>query len=381
MNNINKTKDDIILELLELQKEYNILKTAYKKEIAERVNLENSFKDNERKSNLLIETMNEGLMYVDNDDVIIFVNKSICKMFGYEKDELVGKVGLETIIYQEDKEIIRQKNASRIDKNADSYQVRGIKKNGELIWLMISGAPVTNENNITIGSVGLLSDITVQKKAQDELQASEEKWRSIVNTSLYGVAIVSLNGVIEYISDKTVNMLKYSDANEMLNRNMFEFLDPIYYEKATILIQEMLNGNYTGATDYLLLKSDGEKVAIEINAEVIKDKMDKVKNILLILKDITEQRKVEETLKKNDDKFLRVFNLISLPLLIFNKSTDCLTDVNNAFLNCFGFNREDVIGKSIIETKVLALDILNQFKILLNDKGFFSDVKIILVVY
>ncbi len=144
-------------------------------DFTERKNAEEMLKKSEEHYRILIETMNEGLIFVDNDDRIQFVNKRLCEMYGYHQDELLGKIGFETIIYEADREIIKEKNRQRLDEVMDNYEVRGIKKSGDIIWLSISGAPMMDSNGTVLGSIGVLRDITEKKEKERELILSKDK--------------------------------------------------------------------------------------------------------------------------------------------------------------------------------------------------------------
>ncbi len=135
---------------------------------------EQALKESEEKYRLLVETMSEGVVYVDNDDVIQYINQRCADIYGYKAEDLIGKIGYQFLIHEDDKHIIIEKNKSRLDGIVDSYEVRGKKLSGETIWLKISGTPIRDKDNKVIGSVGLMSDITAQKTLEAQLAASQK---------------------------------------------------------------------------------------------------------------------------------------------------------------------------------------------------------------
>lgn len=131
-------------------------------------------RSSDAKFRLLFETMREGVVIVDNDDIVQFINQSCCDIFGYQPKDLIGKAGNEYLIIEEDRHVIIQKNIARQQGVHDEYEVRGRKTNGELIWLQIKGAPLLDEDGIVIGSVGIMSDITESKSLREQLLASQK---------------------------------------------------------------------------------------------------------------------------------------------------------------------------------------------------------------
>lgn len=128
-----------------------------------------TLKESEEKFRTLIESMSEGVMHVNNDDVILFVNQRLCEMLGYTTEEIVGKVGKELFFSDEDRHIIDEKNALRLHNVSDKYQIQLRKKSGEVMWAEISGAPRHDHTGEIIGSIGIITDITEQKVADENL--------------------------------------------------------------------------------------------------------------------------------------------------------------------------------------------------------------------
>lgn len=126
------------------------------------------------KFRLLFETMREGVVIVDNDDIIQFINTSCCNIFGYKPEELIGKVGNQYLIHEDDRHEIVLKNSQRIDGISDEYELRGRKVNGDVIWLKINGAPLRDEDGKVIGSVGVMTDITESRYLKEQLLASQK---------------------------------------------------------------------------------------------------------------------------------------------------------------------------------------------------------------
>lgn len=143
-------------------------------DVTQEKEIELQLKNSNTKFRLLFETMREGVVIVDNDDIIQFINTRCCNIFGYKQDELIGKVGNQYLIHEDDRHEIVLKNLQRVQGLADEYELRGRKTNGDVIWLKINGAPLRDEKGKVIGSVGVMTDITESKYLKEQLLASQK---------------------------------------------------------------------------------------------------------------------------------------------------------------------------------------------------------------
>jgi PAS domain S-box-containing protein len=133
---------------------------------------EKALRASEEKYRTLIENMHEGVMIVDNDDMIQFVNKRLCEMFGYETGELLGKAGHELFSWPEGANRTRRK-LLRVGKDAMRYEMQMLKKSGEAIWVHVSAVPMGGPDKRR-GAFGIFSDITSHKHALSEQRRAKE---------------------------------------------------------------------------------------------------------------------------------------------------------------------------------------------------------------
>jgi two-component system, sensor histidine kinase len=131
----------------------------------QRSNLEKA----EHKYRSILSNMHLGLVEVDKNDVIQFVNSSFCDLSGYSEDELAGKKAAELLVGPEDLQYMESKNELREQGVIDAYEIPAYNKNGEKRWWLISGAPLYNDTGDIVGSVGIHLDITDQKKMEEDL--------------------------------------------------------------------------------------------------------------------------------------------------------------------------------------------------------------------
>ncbi|MGB8233341.1 MAG: PAS domain S-box protein, partial [Methanobacterium sp.] len=129
---------------------------------------EDALRESEEKYRNMVETTNEGILMADNSGIITFANRKISEMLGYSIDELLGTDGL-FLVDNESLEM-QEKIKNRKEGIIESYETKFIRKDGSELWTLINGSPIYDHNGFHIGNLGMYTDITKRKKAEDEIE-------------------------------------------------------------------------------------------------------------------------------------------------------------------------------------------------------------------
>lgn len=144
--------------------------SAFARDITERVNAYFLLRSSEEKYRSLLENMQLGIIEVDLEDSITKVYDSFCELTGYSKSELLGRKPKEFLLDEESLEMLEEQNRLRTQGQSSVYEVKIRKKNGEVAWVLISGAPFTDISGRVRGSIGIHLDITGRKQLELDLE-------------------------------------------------------------------------------------------------------------------------------------------------------------------------------------------------------------------
>lgn len=332
-------------------------------DITEQKNTLEALNASQERYRILVETMNEGLILVDNDDVIQFVNKRECDIFGYEPEELIGRVGNEIMIAEEDRKIILEKKKLRLNSFSDSYEVRAIRKNGEMFWININGAPVKDSDGIVIGSVGIITDITERKQVEEELK----KLSRAVEQSFVSIIITDYKGDIEYVNPKFVSSSGYN-PEEVIGKNPKILKSgETTKEKYKELWNTILSGNdWVG--EFRNRKKNGELFWESIQISPVKNAIGEITHFIAIKEDITDKKqkeiellnakeKAEESERLKSSFLANMSHELRTPMVGILGFADLLIDMaENPEIKDFADNISKS-GKRLLETLNLILDL------------------------
>lgn len=144
-------------------------------DITEDHRVQDLIKESEEKYRGIIENMDLGIMEVNNDDIITKVYNKFCLMVGYSREELIGKKAMNLLLPDDSfRALMNEQNTNRESGISGVYEVPLRKKNGEVIWVIISGAPIVDRNGVLIGSVGVHLDVTDKRRIQEVLEEARQ---------------------------------------------------------------------------------------------------------------------------------------------------------------------------------------------------------------
>jgi len=118
----------------------------------------------------LMDLMHDGVMVVDLEEIVVYVNNRFCEITGFEREELIGNVATEVLLEQEVMPIMKEKVQERSQRISENYEIKIAHKEGKEIWLRVSGSPILDVDNNVVGSIGLHTDITDKKLKDQQLK-------------------------------------------------------------------------------------------------------------------------------------------------------------------------------------------------------------------
>ncbi len=265
----------------------------------------------------IVTNLNLGLLVVDNDDFITKAFPSFQTLTGYSESDLIGRRASEMFLRKGDvisnlqvkeQQLLREKDESSV------YEIPIATKNGEEIWVTISGAPLYDKDGIKIGSIGIHLDITRQKRLQKSLQKAREQSDRSKRAEERFLAKMSheirtpLNAVIgmSYLLNETVMNQEQEEFVEVISRSsnlllnlINDILDYSKVNSGQIQVRQSptdLDVMLTDLAQTFRLKAQGGSVKINTRLEI---------DDSLVLTDETLLNQVFMNLLSNAEKFTK----------------------------------------------------------------------------
>ncbi|EDZ62119.1 multi-sensor signal transduction histidine kinase [Sulfurimonas gotlandica GD1] len=168
--------------------------------------------ESERKFRGTFDQAAVGVARVNLDGTWLEVNKKLSDIVGYTKEELLTKT-FQDITHPDDLEDDLNYINQLLHDDIKTYSMhkRYFKKNGDIVWINLTGSLVRKTNNDPDYFVAIIEDITSQKKDQQRLKKSEEKLRDLLNSLSVGVVVHAPDTSIIMNNPKASELLGLND--------------------------------------------------------------------------------------------------------------------------------------------------------------------------
>ena len=275
------------------------------RDITKQKNIEQALKVSEDRLSKTLIAANDGMWDWNLITNKVYFDPRYYKMAGYAVDEFPHEFNeFQKRIHPDDIENVMTQAQLHIEGNTTRFYVefRFKRKNGDWLWVLGRGLIVERDkNNKPLRFIGTHSDITDRKKAQEALKASEEKYRLLTETMKDVVIKISTTGELLYISPATKGFGGYIHEEEVGNKIFNFFAEENDYQRAVKLIADIVETHKSGNFEFLYKTKNNTTFPVELTYVPL-IKSGKVYAIQMVLRDITDRKKVEETLKENEAK-------------------------------------------------------------------------------
>jgi PAS domain S-box-containing protein len=214
----------------------------------------------------------------------------------------------------------------------------------------------------------IFMDITAQKKVEDALRLSEEKYRTMVETAAEGIVLTSPDGVFFYANQQMADMLGYP-MEEILGKSSGNFMADDQQSQAQQLRTELKSGNVLHG-EFKFMRKDGSVLWSLYNASPIFNERGEHVGNLAMHTDITGRKQVETQLGVVAKKYATLFNHTSDGVLIHNLDGQIL-EVNEAYCQMSGYPCDELTNMQVTALDVFETpeEVSSRIQKLLDKKG------------
>ncbi len=305
-----------------------------------------------------------NLIYVsDLKGNVLDANDTALNALGYERQEIENISFVDLL----DEEQISKAWKATLEimekgRNSEFVEYKLKKKDGKYICVKVYGIPLKKKGKV-YAVLGIGHDITERKLAEEALRKSEEKYRTLVETSSDLIGLFNLNGTARYVNKAYENRGYTEEELKDISVLKLVHLDDI--KMVETALYKLTKGNQVKNVEYRSKTKSGIYFYLQTNFYPIMDSEGELVSVLAIARDITKRKEAEEKLKESEIKYRHLFENTPSSILLIN-SKGVIIDCNPTTEKMLGYTKEDLIGKDFKSLSAIPREnlpiLLNTFK-------------------
>lgn len=295
----------------------------------------------------VLEALGEGLGFVDKNENFIYVNQAASEIFGFPREEMLGRSLKDFMTHTEYQKILSE-TSKRKEGISSTYENEIIRKDGTRKVILVTASP-RFERNSYFGAYGIFRDITEFKNASAALKESEKRFRTVSD-------IISDFAISYHVGkDQSITPEWYSGALPFLNELSEELAvgsstwlktcHPDDKIKITKAFLQLVNNKESVIFEYRLIRSNGTTDWLEIYATPEIDKSENiVSRILVAGRIITATKEIQQELRLNQYMVEHAAECIYL-----FKHDGSIIYANDAACKVLGYTKEEIQSLKIYD--------------------------------
>ena len=295
--------------------------------------------ESEARFSSLVENANETIV-VTQGETVTYCNTQVTELSGYTPKEIRAQSFVE-FIHPEDREMVLREYQDRLSgkSRTGSYSTRIITKDGQEKHVFISSTLIDWEGKPA--SLSMITDITELKRIEDELVQAEQRYRTVANFTYDWEWWRDPNGKYIYVSPSCERITGYKQEDFISKKNLIEEI--ILPDDRNAWDEHDKNAQSEPELreiQFRIKKKNGVIRWIEHACRPITDDEGKFLGVRASNRDISDRKKMQETLKESEGRFRNLMEHSPLSIAIFTPDGK-LSQVNTAWKKLWGFSEEE----------------------------------------
>ena len=241
----------------------------------------------------VVEYADEAILVIQ-DDQVKFANPKSEEISGYSIQEQMTRPFL-NFMHPDDRAMIQEIYLTRLkgQKSPSRYELRFLHKNGEIRFFRLNLKLITWENRPAL--LVFATDMSKSKEAQELLRESQERYRTLIETTDTGFVIINEKGRVMDANLQYVRLTGHHRLKEIIGRGVEEWTEENERDKNLAAVRECFRRGFIRGLEITYQGPRGQRTPVEINATLVKGT--EGPRIFSLVRDITQRKATELALE------------------------------------------------------------------------------------
>jgi PAS domain S-box-containing protein len=275
-----------------------VLLVTVVRDTSERKKVEHTLRNSEGRLRAALESLGEGLLITDIQDVVQFVSNRMLALTGFTLQEMVGRAAFEVLLPPGERETVIRRNHAQLLDTPERYQMRLFRRDGSSFWAAVTAVPFRDSDGAIVGTLRSITDITERKQDEERM-----KFQAVVLSQVREpIVAVDNDGLVSYWNQGAEDLYGFK-FHQALGRPLkeligYDCLEAVANERVSAVLIDSGVWHEEGAHR----KKDGEAVSVELSIGPLKDVNGECCGYLTVIRDITERQSAAEVLRQKEEQ-------------------------------------------------------------------------------
>ncbi|MBL8471527.1 MAG: PAS domain S-box protein [Rhodocyclaceae bacterium] len=285
-----------------------------------------------------------GMAVVQLDGLCCECNPALAQLLGYSREEL-ARLPLFDLTHPDDAPVSALQRQLLLDGTDQSFALenRYVKKDGSVVWVLLSLALVRAPGQAPQCYIAQMQDISERRRNAETLVRYAEEIEDLYQNAPCGYHSVDARGYIVRINDTELRWLGYAREEVLGRLRTADILAPESRPGYETAFQRLRECGEVADVELSLLRKDGSRLDISLNATAIRDGSGKYLRSRSTLHDISERRRIEALLAAQNARSAALLRTAGDAMLILDGEAR-VRDVNHALCRMLGYPREALLA-------------------------------------
>ena len=317
-----------------------------RREIEELRQSETALREKSDFLNTLLETISNPVFYKDTQGRYTGCNRAFEEFIGRSRAEIIGKTVYDLApeqiadkYYEKDLELFEQ-------PGTQSYEWKVSRYDGVLRDVIFEKATITDTADIVIGLVGVISDITERKQAEEALKEREETLKAILAASPVGIFLAN-DRILGWTNHAMDRIWGYEQGALLGKSTRVLYPDDDEYERVGNTFYADIERFGIARMEARWVTRNNEHIHCYVQGCPL-DPADASKGVIVVAIDITERKRIEEEVRQLKEKYEDLYH--NAPTMYLSLDAQgMIVECNNTILDKLGYAREAFMGRPLAE--------------------------------